>query len=450
MSLSEYYIKAARWLLPMPFTIAIFLSLITFIAALSIQQGELIDASWELLKLWEEGLWNKPLMAFALQMMLMLVLGHVLASTNVFQTLISKVTVYCTSTSKAALIISFSSLIMSLLNWGLGLIFSAILCRKVGEYFKDKGQQVNYSILGASAYVGLMVWHGGLSGSAPLKIAEKGHFFEQDIGLIYLNRTIFSSMNLTSIFLLLILIPLLAFFLGKTSKKTILPNWPLDNQKNHEKVEMVLGAERIDRSRYIGKFIGLSLLLYLFFKVVKFPSVFNLGFLTPNFINLLLLALGLFLHESLETYVTKVENAIGSAAGILLQFPLYFGIMSLISNSGLLDELASFFIQISDQSSFPIFTLISAGIINVFVPSGGGQWAVQGPIVIEAAKALNVSISKSVMALAYGDQLTNMLQPFWALPLLGITGLKAKDILPYSFLFMLVGVLIFIFVLILF
>ena len=148
--------------------------------------------------------------------------------------------------------------------------------------------------------------------------------------------------------------------------------------------------------------------------------------------------------------MTKVENAIGSAAGILLQFPLYFGIMSLISNSGLLDELASFFIQISDQSSFPIFTLISAGIINVFVPSGGGQWAVQGPIVIEAAKALNVSISKSVMALAYGDQLTNMLQPFWALPLLGITGLKAKDILPYSFLFMLVGVLIFIFVLILF
>ncbi len=104
----------------------------------------------------------------------------------------------------------------------------------------------------------------------------------------------------------------------------------------------------------------------------------------------------------------------------------------------------AFFVSISNETTFPIFTFISAGIVNVFVPSGGGQWAVQGPIIIEAAQQLGVDIPKCVMALAYGDQLTNMLQPFWALPLLGITGLKAKEILPYTLILLVAGSVIFI------
>jgi short-chain fatty acids transporter len=107
-------------------------------------------------------------------------------------------------------------------------------------------------------------------------------------------------------------------------------------------------------------------------------------------------------------------------------------------------------VSISNSTTFPIFTFFSAGIVNVFVPSGGGQWGVQGPIIIEAASQLNVPYWKSVMALAYGDQITNMLQPFWALPLLGITGLKAKEILPYSLLLMLAGIVIFIAALLIF
>ena len=106
--------------------------------------------------------------------------------------------------------------------------------------------------------------------------------------------------------------------------------------------------------------------------------------------------------------------------------------------------MSDLFILISNQFTFPIFTFLSAGIVNIFVPSGGGQWAVQGPIIVEAAMKIGYSIPKSVMALAYGDQITNMLQPFWALPLLGITGLKAKDILPYTLIIMVVGTIIFI------
>ncbi len=117
--------------------------------------------------------------------------------------------------------------------------------------------------------------------------------------------------------------------------------------------------------------------------------------------------------------------------------------MGIMNSSGLVDIFANFFVTISNEVTYPIFTMISGGVVNIFVPSGGGQWAVQGPIIIEAANQLGTSIPKSVMALAYGDQLTNMLQPFWALPLLGITGLKARQILPYTILIMLAGLLIF-------
>ena len=139
-----------------------------------------------------------------------------------------------------------------------------------------------------------------------------------------------------------------------------------------------------------------------------------------------------------------VDKAISGASGILIQFPLYFGIMGIMNHSGMVQIMSDFFVSISNETTFPLFTFISAGIVNIFVPSGGGQWAMQGPIIIEAASNLGVSFNKTIMALAYGDQLTNMLQPFWALPLLGITGLKAKEILPYTLYLFLMGMVIFI------
>ncbi|MDC0189468.1 TIGR00366 family protein, partial [Flavobacteriales bacterium] len=130
-------------------------------------------------------------------------------------------------------------------------------------------------------------------------------------------------------------------------------------------------------------------------------------------------------------------------SGILIQFPLYFGIMGIMTESGLVDIFANFFVTISNPTTYPIFTMLSGGLVNIFVPSGGGQWAVQGIIVLQSAVDLNLPLSKSIMALVYGDQLTNMLQPFWALPLLGITQLKAKEILPYTIVLLCVGIVIF-------
>ena len=117
--------------------------------------------------------------------------------------------------------------------------------------------------------------------------------------------------------------------------------------------------------------------------------------------------------------------------------------MGIVNETGMIGDIANYFKTISTEFTYPIYTLLSAGMVNFFVPSGGGQWYIQGPLIIQSSIEMGIPLKKSIMALAYGDQLTNMLQPFWALPLLGITGLKAKDILPYTFVLMLVGLLIF-------
>ena len=166
-------------------------------------------------------------------------------------------------------------------------------------------------------------------------------------------------------------------------------------------------------------------------------------FLTLDFINLFLFGAGLILHGSFARFTKALEKAMPGAAGIAIQFPLYFGIMGLMQDFGLIQWMAEGFIRISTASSFPLLAFTSAGIVNIFVPSGGGQWQVQGPILIRAAQQLGVSDWQTIMALAYGDQLTNMMQPFWALPLLGITGLTARQVLPYTLLLMLGGIVIF-------
>ena len=459
MDFSDRFIRFFKTFLPAPFTIAVVLSTLTYFLALFTTKPA--EAGWwdysvNLMNFWESGLWTNSLMVFAVQMMLMLVLGHVLALTRPVSWLIDRVSSYCTTTAKAAFLVSMLTIIVALFNWGLGLIFGAIFARKVGEYARAQNLNINYPLVGACGYVGLMVWHGGFSGSSLIKVAEPGHLAEllaasgsqaltvpEKIGF---DQTVSSSMNIIAMFLLLSIIPLVMYFLGKRKKES---NVALPEV---HKVEMphiqITGAERLDHSRLLAYFFAAVILGATIIKAfVQAPSIWS--FFTPNNINLLLLGLGLALHGSFFKFLRAIEQAIGGVSGILIQFPLYFGIMGIMNNSGLVQDFSEFFIGISNDFSFPIFTFISAGIVNIFVPSGGGQWVVQGPIILEAANALGISLPKSIMALAYGDQLTNMLQPFWALPLLGITGLKAKDILPYTLVLLLLGGIIFLSVLML-
>jgi len=250
-------------------------------------------------------------------------------------------------------------------------------------------------------------------------------------------------MNITASLLIIILIPLTFLILAKYTKNANSTNIKINTNKS--KKDIIANGEKLDHSVVLSKITGL---IILFVAIRKGYLSDNLSVVNPNYINLLLLGVSIFLHKNFFNFVKSVNTAITSASGILIQFPLYFGIMGIMNSSGLVDIFANFFVSFSNEQTYPILTMISGGIVNIFVPSGGGQWAVQGLIVIQSALEMGVPVSKSIMALVYGDQLTNMLQPFWALPLLGITQIKAKHLLPYTLIIMLVGIGIFSFCLI--
>jgi len=449
---TKYIENFFRRFLPSPFTIAVILSLITiFIAVLFSNLSNSNSFSFfEILSFWEKGIWNNDLLVFAYQMILILVLGHILVLSSPINYLILKIVKYANTTKRAVTIVSFSVMIVAFFNWGLGLIFGAILARKIGDYCCEKNIKINYPLIGASGYVGLMVWHSGISGSAPIKAAEDNHlinlmssridsssFLDIPTSLNF-DLTVLSSANLITFISLLIVIPLTFFLIAKNTKSI---DYGLQNLKFETSSNSNSENDKLENSRVFSLFFGLILITAFFYQYWNNILSFKI---TPNSLNFFMLALSILLHNNIKSFLSALNESIKGASGILIQFPLYFGIMGIMKETGLIIYISDFFISISNEITLPIFTFFSAAIINVFVPSGGGQWVIQGPVVIAAATELNVPIQKVVMALAYGDQLTNMLQPFWALPLLAITKLKAKEILPYTLIIMLVGLIIFI------
>ena len=454
MSFIEKYSKLFRLLIPSPTSIALLLTIFVFLLAFFWDSNSIELDNQEkithLLDSWYKGLWGKAGLAFAFQMMLMLLLGHVLALSKPVELFINRITPYCNSTYKAAFIVTLLTLVVAWFNWGLGLIFGAIFARKIGDYALKTNLKINYALIGAAGYSGLMIWHGGISGSSLIKASEQGHFTElitnnkivsQLPDSISFSDTVFSSMNLSITAALLITLPLLMYFIGKKVKPSNIPALTIEESKS--KQLNIFGAEKLDNSKIFSSILAFLLLVYGVYIAYSHPKFSQLKFINPDYINFLLLGFAILFHGSISKFLNAVTNAISGVSGILIQFPLYFGIMGIMSGSGMINDIAIFFQEISTSVTYPIYTMISAGIVNIFVPSGGGQWYVQGPIVLQTAVEMNLPIAKSIMALAYGDQLTNMLQPFWALPLLGITGLKAKDILPYTLILMLAGGMIF-------
>ena len=417
-----------RWL-PDPFLFAIILTIVVFIAAMAgTQQGPL-----ELVWAWggkgatKDGFWS--LLAFAMQMALVLVLGSAMASANVCKRALGAIASLAHNKRSAILITTFVSTICCWLNWGFGLIAGALLAREVAKRVKD----VDYPLLIAAAYSGFVIWHAGLSGSIPLQIGAEGGTTILDV--VYYaptSATIFHPINLLMVGVILVLMPFVNYAMHPDKDHTIVvdPALLVDEKEREYKVETP--ADKIEHSRILWAITLVLGFVYIVYYFVQ--KGFNLDL---NIVNMIFLFLGILLHGDLRKYVDAIGEAAGGAAGILLQFPFYAGIMGLMvatnpeTDVSLAGIIANFFTNISNEITFPMLTFLSAGIINFFVPSGGGQWAVQAPIVMPAATQMGIEYGRSAMAIAWGDQWTNMIQPFWALPALGVAGLSARNIMGY-------------------
>lgn len=407
---------AERWM-PDPFIFAILLTLLTLGMGLLVTPHGLMA----LLGFWGQGFW--AFLEFAMQMALILVTGHALASAPPIRALLQRLVDVPQTPAQAIGLVSLGALLGGWLNWGFGLIVGALLARDVGISCRRRSLEVDYPLLGAAGYTGMVIWHGGLSGSAPLTVAQERHALVETLGTLPLGQTVFSAANLWLTLALMIAIPLTLIRLHPSHPETCrLEPRPLPPPPSGSRTP----AQFLEDSPWLAWMVVLMGGIWL---LEARPS---LGINTVNFVFMLA---GLALHGSARSYSQAVAEATPGVSGILLQFPFYAGIMGIMQSSGLIAWVAQLFVQLAQGlggQSFYWLTFLSAGLVNLFVPSGGGQWIVQGPIVVEAAQALQLSQARTVMAVAYGDQWSNMLQPFWALPLLATTGLQARQLIAYT------------------
>jgi len=422
-------VKLVEKYLPDPFIFAVILTFIVVVASMIFTKTTPIGV----VEAWYGGFWN--LLAFSMQMTLVLVTGTILATAPAFKKLLGKAASLPKNKFQAIAIVNLVALLACFVNWGFGLVIGAVFAKEVAK--KVKG--VDYPLLIAAAYSGFLVWHAGMSGSIPLKLATGGESLSAAtngtiLDPISTNLTIFSTFNLLIFGIIVLTLPfLLALMHPKADAvKTIDPELLKDEEVPAPIAkEDMTPAEKLENSKIINFILaGLGF-------VFIFKYFLDNGFsLNLNIVNFVFLFAAILLHGTPINVVRAVNSAAKSVGGIILQFPFYAGIMGIMVAVGpegvsLAGAISDMFVSISTEFTFPLFTFISAGIVNFFVPSGGGQWAVQAPIMMPAGAELGVDAAKTAMSIAWGDAWTNMIQPFWALPVLGIARLGAKSIMGY-------------------
>ena len=452
--IGTFFADSFRKWLPDSFIFAILLTFIAAILAMSVQK----TAPFEVIQSWYKGFWT--LLQFGMQMVLILVTGYAIAisppASRAIDWLASKiktpVLVYGT--------VVFVGGIFSLISWG-WIVLTAVLARELALRVK----KVDYRLLAACVYVSFLTWHGGLSGSVPLVINTPDNFLIKAGTLdsvIPTSLTLGSAMNILCNLALLITLPILMIMMRPTPAKVVEFNALRERGETAKEPTVAKEAaamnlpqknfsDAVNNSYVVQIAVSLAALWYLVWHFSENGFDINL-----NVMNFLFIAVGMLAHGTPLRYVVAIKRASRNVSGIILQFPFYAGIMGIMLHTGLASTIAGWIAGAATITTFPFVAFIIGGVVNIFVPSGGGEWAVVGPTIVEAAKnigagmapdQLQAFIARASMAVAYGDSWTNMIQPFWALAFFPIVAagvkLQVRDIMGYTFVAMLWSFFIF-------
>lgn len=430
-ALSNFFVRLMNRFLPDPFIFCTVLTIVVFIFAIPAAGAnplQLVDA-------WGGGVW--ALLAFSMQMALVVVTGTAFATAPPIKRFLQKLAASAKSPAQGVMLVAVIAAIATFVNWGFGLVVGALLGREVAKQVKG----VDYRLVIATGYSMFVIWHAGISGSIPLSLNTEANLVDGAMtntggavtALIPTTETIFAPWNLITIVVVVIALTILLGKMHPAPEDTFVVDPALLEDKEREYPKPTTPAEKIENSPVLSMIIGIAGLVYL----IHYFAQKGLNGLDLNTVNFIFLILGILLHKTPIRYVHAVSDAASGAAGVMLQFPFYAGIQALMVFSGgstgtsLAAVISNFFVSISNHVTFPIFTFLAAGIVNFFVPSGGGQWTVQGPIMMPAGLELGVKPAMTAMGIAWGDAWTNLVQPFWALPALGVAGLTARDIMGY-------------------
>ena len=417
-----------RKILPDPLVIAIILTLIVGILAVVLTPTTPLGV----IEIWSSGFWT--LISFTMQVAFGLIAGAVLAQAPLVKRGMVKLCNIPRSSASATVLLSFTTLVLWFLNWGVGLIAGAFLAKEMAIQLSKKGIPYHLPILAAGGYSGIITYEMGFTGAVPLWIAAAGHSFEADMGVVPFSETIFSGFNLICVAGLLIIIPLSLYLMAPKDKdkmQMLDPEAIAEEDSRKAAVKEIREnstfAQKIENMRFWAILLGVLGIVYIINHFAK--NGFNIDL---DVFNLLILCIGMLIWQRPLDYAASFKEQTVQSWGVILQFPFYAGIMGIMTGSGLVPIIANVFASVATPKTLSALSFLSAGIVNFFVPSGGGQWAVQGPVMIETGKLLGVDLTTIAMAIGYGDSWTNLASPFWALPMAGVLKLKVRDFLGYG------------------
>lgn len=422
-ALSRFFTALVKRYLPDAYLFVILLTFVTFAAAWIFTPSGVVD----LINGWGKGF--SSLLMFTVQSALIYTTGSALASTRAVRRLLDAIADIPRTPFQAALVAFYVTAFGSLFNWGFGLVVGGLTAREMAKRIAG----LDYGFTVALAYSGFVVWHGGFSSAVAADLATPGGVLSKALAakglpdlVIPFSDSILSVYNITITGCLLIFLPLVFRAIQPRPEEIVPVDPKLFAQEEELKVPAPdnTPASRLEHSRLLTWLFSLLGFSYLGYHFYTRGLEINL-----NILIIIFMWLGIFLHGTPIRYVAALREAVGGASGILTQFPLYGGIQGLMISSGLAAMISNGFVSIATAKTFPLLTFLASGFINMFVPSGGGQWIVQAPITLPAAIELGANGGLVGMAVAYGDQWTNMIQPFWALPMLAIAKLGVRDIM---------------------
>ncbi|MGI9257393.1 MAG: short-chain fatty acid transporter [Gammaproteobacteria bacterium] len=435
--------RVERWM-PSPFLFAILLTYVAAVAAF-LSEG---TGPVQIVRSWYGGFW--ALLQFAMQMVLILVTANVVAYHPRVRAGILWLTRLPKNGRQAVVLVGIGSMLTGWISWGLGLIFGAILVREMGKHADRNDIRLHYPLLAVAGYMGMsLTWGWGLSSSAGLLQATENNALMQ-MGfvdrVVPATEWVFHPYPLILTAISLAYGSLLLFLLCPPDRncrgiRHYVEIESDDGEKQANAADRIDQtesqkpslADRIDNSVVLGGILAAT-------GMILFASVFlteGLGALNLNVLNFGFLMVGLLLYTSPARYTGEFHEAVKGSSGVILLFPFYAGIIGIMTGTGLVGTMTESLLSIATPETFPMIAWITGGILNLFVPSAGGEWAIIGGPMMVAGAELGIPHGQTIAAYAVGDAHTNLLNPFWAIPLLAITGLRARDMFGYAITMML-------------